>query len=92
MNDAHDIPHAPPVDAIIARVFERLRGSSKVGDADAARLKAVAIASDFAIDTLVGQPDVLARLLDNDGTTPLSHAVRRGQHVIVALLRRSGGR
>ena len=31
-------------------------------------------------------------LPDNDGTTPLSHAVRRGQHVIVALLRRSGGR
>ncbi|MGV8941788.1 MAG: bifunctional [glutamate--ammonia ligase]-adenylyl-L-tyrosine phosphorylase/[glutamate--ammonia-ligase] adenylyltransferase [Lysobacter sp.] len=70
MNDPHDIPHAPAVDAIIARAFERLRGSSKVGDADAARLKAVAIASDFAIDTLVGQPDVLARLLDNDGTTP----------------------
>ncbi|HRP72704.1 MAG TPA: bifunctional [glutamate--ammonia ligase]-adenylyl-L-tyrosine phosphorylase/[glutamate--ammonia-ligase] adenylyltransferase [Luteimonas sp.] len=35
------------------------------------RLRRVAIASDFAIDTLVRQPDLLAQLADDDGAQPL---------------------
>jgi glutamate-ammonia-ligase adenylyltransferase len=40
-------------------------------DAGLQRLQPVALASDFAIETLVRQPELLAHLLASDGATPL---------------------
>lgn len=60
---------APPVD----RALERL--AQALGDAHprplAPRLRAIAVASDFAVDTLVRQPALLQRLLADDGATAL---------------------
>lgn len=45
-----------------------------------ARLERVAIASDFAIDTLVRQPALLDALLDDDGAQPIAEPVLAPEH------------
>jgi len=65
MNDAADVP-----DAIAARALDRLRQAVALDAAATDRLEPVAVASDFAIDTLVAQPVLLQRLLADDGATP----------------------
>ncbi|HEU4774312.1 MAG TPA: bifunctional [glutamate--ammonia ligase]-adenylyl-L-tyrosine phosphorylase/[glutamate--ammonia-ligase] adenylyltransferase [Lysobacter sp.] len=65
-----DVPDFDP-DAIVARALDRLRAVGDLDQADCARLRPMAIASDFAIATLVRQPGLLAWLLANDGDTPL---------------------
>lgn len=68
-------PAADPADAISAiqqRALTRLDAQSSArGDA----ISRVAVASDFAIDTLARQPDLLARLLVNDGARPTAMPV-----------------
>ncbi|MEZ0472646.1 bifunctional [glutamate--ammonia ligase]-adenylyl-L-tyrosine phosphorylase/[glutamate--ammonia-ligase] adenylyltransferase [Luteimonas salinilitoris] len=69
----------PPecLEPIVQRALSRLRAAlgddAGVLDADASagRLRRIAIASDFAIDTLARQPDLLPRLLGDDGAEPL---------------------
>jgi glutamate-ammonia-ligase adenylyltransferase len=65
-----DVPDFDP-DAIVARALDRLRAVGDLGQADCARLRPVAIASDFAIATLVRQPALLAGLLEDDGDAAL---------------------
>jgi len=66
---------------LLARVFARLRAAlpgqgDLLSDPRAiARLERVAVASDFAIDTLARQPDLLEGLLRDDGAQPLSEPV-----------------
>ncbi|WP_202839277.1 bifunctional [glutamate--ammonia ligase]-adenylyl-L-tyrosine phosphorylase/[glutamate--ammonia-ligase] adenylyltransferase [Luteimonas saliphila] len=61
----------PDSDAIADRALDRF--SDLAGDAGLReRLRRVAIASDFAIDTLARQPELLARLARDDGAQPLS--------------------
>ena len=58
------------LDAHLARLLDRLPPSVR-DDADAAaRLRQLAIASDFAFDVLQQQPDLLTDLLRDDGATP----------------------
>ncbi|GAB2623987.1 bifunctional [glutamate--ammonia ligase]-adenylyl-L-tyrosine phosphorylase/[glutamate--ammonia-ligase] adenylyltransferase [Novilysobacter erysipheiresistens] len=57
-------------DAIAARAFDRLGAVAELDEAERGRLRPVAIASDFAIDTLVAQPALLRRLLADDGAAP----------------------
>jgi glutamate-ammonia-ligase adenylyltransferase len=53
------------------RALARLRAAGvQVDAALAARLRPLALASDFAIDTLVRQPELLAALARDDGATP----------------------
>ncbi len=59
MNDA--------VDDLARRLIARLDLSDGVDEAARTKLHRLAIASDFAIDTLVRQPGLLARLLADDG-------------------------
>ena len=69
--------HSDPVTAIAARAIARLRAAlpqhaeALADDQAVQRLQRVAVASDFAIDTLVRQPEVLLQLLRDDG----EHAV-----------------
>src|SRR5690606_9631026 len=64
------------VRTLVRRAMDRLR--SALGDdarlledpANARRLQRLAVASDFAIDTLVRQPGLLAALLHDDGAAP----------------------
>ena len=66
-----DVPDSGfDADAIAARAFDRLGPAGELAEAERARLRPVAIASDFAIDTLVAQPALLRRLLADDGATP----------------------
>ncbi|MDR6992975.1 bifunctional [glutamate--ammonia ligase]-adenylyl-L-tyrosine phosphorylase/[glutamate--ammonia-ligase] adenylyltransferase [Luteimonas sp. 3794] len=61
-----DAPLPPELDAQLDRLVARLPDTIR-GDADAiARIRPVALASDFALDLLQRQPDVLAQLLEND--------------------------
>ncbi len=70
--------HSVQFEPLLARVLTRLRGSlpapsELLAAPDAIpRIERVAIASDFAIDTLARQPDLLERLLGDDGAQPLS--------------------
>lgn len=59
---------AAAVDALVARALERLAPA----DADRDRLARIAVASDFAVATLLRDPPLLTRLLADDGTTALS--------------------
>ncbi|GAA5082171.1 bifunctional [glutamate--ammonia ligase]-adenylyl-L-tyrosine phosphorylase/[glutamate--ammonia-ligase] adenylyltransferase [Lysobacter panacisoli] len=62
--------HSSAIDAIAERAMARLRLSSPDAIDDPQtheRLRRVAIASDFAIDTLVRQPELLQSLLRDDG-------------------------
>ncbi|NZA25049.1 bifunctional [glutamate--ammonia ligase]-adenylyl-L-tyrosine phosphorylase/[glutamate--ammonia-ligase] adenylyltransferase [Luteimonas sp. SJ-92] len=73
------------LEAIPARALARLREAlaNDAGRADApaaaGRLRRVALASDFAIDTLVRQPQLLLRLLDDDGQAPLPPPALRAE-------------
>ncbi|WP_206862188.1 bifunctional [glutamate--ammonia ligase]-adenylyl-L-tyrosine phosphorylase/[glutamate--ammonia-ligase] adenylyltransferase [Lysobacter changpingensis] len=66
---------------LLARAFARLRAAvpdrgELLSDPHAiARLERVAIASDFAIDTLVRQPELLEALIDDDGARPPAEPV-----------------
>ena len=66
------------LDALIGRGLSRLRASSPesaalLDDADVAvRISRVIVASDFALETLRRQPELLATLARDDGTMPLS--------------------
>lgn len=66
---------------LLARVLARLRAAlpdqaEPLSRPDAiARLERVAIASDFAIDTLARQPELLERLLRDDGEEPIDEPV-----------------
>jgi len=61
-----DAPLPPELDAQLDRLIARLPDTIR-GDADAlARIRPVALASDFALDVLQRQPDVLAQLLEDD--------------------------
>ncbi|MDH5824923.1 bifunctional [glutamate--ammonia ligase]-adenylyl-L-tyrosine phosphorylase/[glutamate--ammonia-ligase] adenylyltransferase [Luteimonas sp. RD2P54] len=74
---AADVVLPSELDSIPARALARLREAlgdraARLDDAGAAgRLRRVALASDFAIDTLARQPALLLRLLDDDGQAPL---------------------
>ncbi|MGH8084708.1 MAG: bifunctional [glutamate--ammonia ligase]-adenylyl-L-tyrosine phosphorylase/[glutamate--ammonia-ligase] adenylyltransferase [Lysobacter sp.] len=69
MNGTPDDSDTPSPDALATRALGRL-AAGELDEAARARLKPVAIASDFAIDTLLAQPDLLQRLLADDGATP----------------------
>lgn len=61
---------SPDTDTLVARAlarFDALPGDAVLRE----RLARVAMASDFAIDVLVRQPDLLARLAEDDGAQPL---------------------
>ena len=61
-----DAPLPPELDAQLDRLIARLPDTIR-GDADAlTRIRPVALASDFALDVLQRQPDVLAQLLEDD--------------------------
>ncbi|MEQ1512130.1 MAG: bifunctional [glutamate--ammonia ligase]-adenylyl-L-tyrosine phosphorylase/[glutamate--ammonia-ligase] adenylyltransferase [Lysobacteraceae bacterium] len=73
--------HADPSMTMIAdRALARLRATWGVPDnpgagnavAEEARIRALALASDFAIDVCMRQPVLLTRLLHDDGATPTS--------------------
>ncbi|MGH8077790.1 MAG: bifunctional [glutamate--ammonia ligase]-adenylyl-L-tyrosine phosphorylase/[glutamate--ammonia-ligase] adenylyltransferase, partial [Lysobacter sp.] len=62
-------------DGVIARALARLAASDpqpRVDSDTVAKLRRVAIASDFAIDTLVRQPTLLSTLLADDGAAPVA--------------------
>ena len=62
------------------RALQRLRHSGfEVGPPDAQALRQLAIASDFAIDAIVAQPDLLPRLLDQ-AQLPLPPPVLSGDN------------
>lgn len=67
----------PALDAIVARALARMRALSPAHaqalDAPeaVARLRRVAIASDFAIETCARQPGLLSTLLADDGDAPI---------------------
>ena len=67
--------HAEPsLSALVDRALARLRAAHPDLLADAiaqARIHALAVASDFAIDVCLRQPALLPRLLDDDGPLPL---------------------
>ena len=65
-------PLHDPLASLVARALARVERTAPALAADAslrARVAAVALASDFAIDTLVSQPDLLERL-DGDPLPP----------------------
>src|SRR5690606_1809040 len=59
----------PSVERALGRLVQAL-GDARPGSIDP-RLRAIAVASDFAVDTLVRQPRLLQRLLADDGAEPL---------------------
>ena len=69
MNDA---PDGPAIDAIAERAMARLPAAAPLTPAQQARVRAVVVASDFAVDTLVRQPGLLRQLLDDDGANPVA--------------------
>ena len=94
MNAAPDAPDSPPaeaaaLDAIASRAFERLQATITLTGADRERLRPLAIASDFAIDTLARQPALLRQLLDDDaGPVPPPALVEADPAERPGLLRR----
>lgn len=95
-SQVHCAQRSELIDAIAARALSRLRmahpeRAERLAQADvAARLRPVAIASDFAIDTLVRQGALLDALLDDDGARPPVEPVLSPEHRTdwPALLRR----
>ena len=84
------MPLPPELDAQLDRLIARLPDPVR-SDSDAlARIRPVALASDFALDVLQRQPDVLAQLLEDDAqhgiAAPVLDAGNRGEWP--ALLRR----
>jgi [glutamine synthetase] adenylyltransferase / [glutamine synthetase]-adenylyl-L-tyrosine phosphorylase len=70
-----DPNHADDLLAIASRACTRLRAAGCVVDADAENaIGTLAVASDFAINTLVAQPGLLPRL-QSDAATPLAAPV-----------------
>ncbi|MBU8977691.1 bifunctional [glutamate--ammonia ligase]-adenylyl-L-tyrosine phosphorylase/[glutamate--ammonia-ligase] adenylyltransferase [Lysobacter sp. MMG2] len=73
--------HSVQFEPLLARALARLRAAlpgqdGRLSDPHAiARIERVAIASDFAIDTLARQPALLERLLHDDGAQPLEEPV-----------------
>ena len=65
------MPAAEAVEALVERALGRLRFPAEARG----RLAAVARSSDFAIDTLVRDPVLLAQLLDDDGAAPVTEPV-----------------
>jgi len=67
--------HAEPaLSVVVDRALARLRAAHPDLPDDAAaqtRIRALALASDFAIDVCLRQPALLPRLLDDDGARPL---------------------
>ncbi|WP_407353973.1 bifunctional [glutamate--ammonia ligase]-adenylyl-L-tyrosine phosphorylase/[glutamate--ammonia-ligase] adenylyltransferase [Luteimonas sp. R10] len=69
--------HDQLLEAIAQRALSRLRaalgdGAARVDEAAASdKLRRIAIASDFAVDTLARQPGLLLRVLGDDGAEPL---------------------
>ena len=59
----------PELDALVARALDRFP-DLPADDRLRERLRRVALASDFAIDVLVQQPELLAALARDDGPTP----------------------
>ncbi|MCD9124303.1 bifunctional [glutamate--ammonia ligase]-adenylyl-L-tyrosine phosphorylase/[glutamate--ammonia-ligase] adenylyltransferase [Luteimonas fraxinea] len=85
-----DAPLPPEIDAQLDRLIARLPDATR-SDADAiARIRPVALASDFALDVLQRQPDALAQLLKDSAqhgiAPPALDAGNRGEWP--ALLRR----
>ncbi|MFC5576715.1 bifunctional [glutamate--ammonia ligase]-adenylyl-L-tyrosine phosphorylase/[glutamate--ammonia-ligase] adenylyltransferase [Lysobacter niabensis] len=79
--------------AIGARALQRLRAvpacASALHDAEAVeRVQRVALASDFAIDTLLRQPELLARLLTGAPELPLPELTAENRSEWPVLLRR----
>ena len=73
-------PHAAPLADLRDRALQRLRQAGCQFDASAdGALGRLAIASDFAIDTLASQPDLLAQWL-SDATRPLSFPALAPEH------------
>lgn len=74
------------VDALATRALARLRAAAPalavpLADPHAqSRLRRIAVASDFAIDTLARQPDLLAQLLRDDGAHPVAEPVLPLEH------------
>ena len=60
------------------RALDRLELPQGLDDAARAKLQRLAIASDFAIDTLARQPALLARLLADDGMDAASPPILGG--------------
>ncbi|MDI9237592.1 bifunctional [glutamate--ammonia ligase]-adenylyl-L-tyrosine phosphorylase/[glutamate--ammonia-ligase] adenylyltransferase [Lysobacter sp. LF1] len=78
--------HSDLSHSITARAMARLRTALPAHadvlaeDHARERLQRVAAASDFAIDTLVRQPDVLLRLLGDDGAQPMAEPSLSPEH------------
>ena len=63
------MPHAPTVDRWLARLPQEAAWRADAGFVD--KLRRLAVASDFAMATLVAQPGLIERLHADDGATPL---------------------
>ena len=72
------MPMTEPLDALVNRLIAGLRAGytqvdALLGDADVlARVRRIALASDFAIDTLRRQPELLVLLASNEGAEPIT--------------------
>ena len=87
---------ADAADAHAARQVARLQAAFPSTHPDLpAKLARVALASDFAIDTLLRQPELLARLTLDDGAQPLPmpelHAAPRGDWQVLLRRYRTAG-
>ena len=84
----HDMP--PELDAHLDRLLARLPATVRTDPAAMARVSPVALASDFAMEVLQRQPDVLVQLLGDDAASgiaiPALTPANRGEWP--ALLRR----
>ena len=63
------------LDALVQRALARFPEATRGVAGLAERLGKVAVASDFAIDVLVRQPDLLAQLTGDDGAAPIAPPV-----------------
>ncbi|MCR6663671.1 MAG: bifunctional [glutamate--ammonia ligase]-adenylyl-L-tyrosine phosphorylase/[glutamate--ammonia-ligase] adenylyltransferase [Luteimonas sp.] len=63
------------LDELAGRALSRFDAAVRDDDALAGKLRRIAIASDFAIDVLVAQPDVLQALARDDGESPFAMPV-----------------
>ena len=83
-SDSHPTPSS--LDALIQRGLARLRAASPESAACleeaafAARVEKVIVASDFALETLRKQPELLALLARDDGATPVSPPLLAPEH------------
>jgi glutamate-ammonia-ligase adenylyltransferase len=65
------MPAAEAIDTLVERALRRLELPVEARP----RVAAVALASDFAVDVLARDPELLARLLDDDGARPVAEPV-----------------